>query len=749
MKFERMPIEIESPEEYGYDKINTSDSDRSHLVVPNIDEVEAAIKSNTRLVSVTCPHNPTGSTLSREALDRLVAITKKKGVLLLVDETYRDIAFAEKLPVAASMGDHVLSVCSLSKSFGMPGVRIGWLITTNKTLQETFLAAKEQISISGSVINEWIAIDVLSRREKILSDTTHEMRARLQMVESWIESEELLEWVKPTGGVVCFPRIKQEPKGGFSAFYERLLNKHATYVGPGHWFEMSDSLFRLANYWWAAALAIIAWYIVSSVISWYRLRHIPGPLLAKFSYLWLARLALSGKQYETHLELNKKYGPIVRVGPYEVLTDDLELLRKVNGTKSLYAKGASYSGSRLNPWHESLFMMRDPIAHDKMKAKLIYGYSGKETMGPEAAIDEQIMNLVRLIQDKYISKPREFRPLLWSKTAGLFTLDVISRLALGQEFGCLNRDEDIYCFFDTLRDYLPIVSLTTDVPWLRNIAFSPLFLRLFGPSIKDKKGIGKMMGLTNKVVEEFYHSDGEVRRDMLSSFKKHGLTKDQCEIESIFMFVAGSDTTASVIRAGMLHILATPHVYCRLKREIANTIREGRASKPISNADSLFQPYIQAIVYECLRIRSVSTNMSFKEVPTGGDVYNGKFLPAGTNIGMNFSGLLRSETLFGKDAHIFRPERFTEVDDKTSAKLKRDVELTFGLGRWSCLGKPIALMELNKIFFELFRHFDFQLAEPHKAMQFDSYMLFRDKGLVLRVTESDLKDLKSIKEDIY
>ncbi|KAF5603986.1 C6 zink-finger PRO1A [Fusarium pseudocircinatum] len=330
MKFERMPIEIESPEEYGYDKIkynlsessvtdqtlesldikipnltllynehrgetklrkliaddagvsaddvlitsgaagalfiittsqlgSTPNSESNHLVVvrpnyatnletpkavgceisfidvtfesgfqPNIDQIEAAIKPNTRLVSVTCPHNPTGSTLSREALDRLVAITKKKGVLLLVDETYRDIAFAEKLPVAASLGDHVLSVCSLSKSFGMPGLRIGWLITTNKALQETFLAAKEQISISGSVINEWIAIDVLSRREKILRDTTDEMKVRLQMVESWIKSEELLEWVKPTGGVVCFPRIKQEPKGGFAAFYERLLNNHAT-----------------------------------------------------------------------------------------------------------------------------------------------------------------------------------------------------------------------------------------------------------------------------------------------------------------------------------------------------------------------------------------------------------------------------------------------------------------------------------------------------------------------------------------
>ncbi|CAI7573222.1 unnamed protein product [Penicillium discolor] len=60
---------------------------------PNIDEIEDAIKPNTWLVSVTCPHNPIGSTLSREALDRLVTVTKKKGVLLLVDETYRDIAF--------------------------------------------------------------------------------------------------------------------------------------------------------------------------------------------------------------------------------------------------------------------------------------------------------------------------------------------------------------------------------------------------------------------------------------------------------------------------------------------------------------------------------------------------------------------------------------------------------------------------------------------------------------------------------
>ncbi|KAH6869771.1 pyridoxal phosphate-dependent transferase [Thelonectria olida] len=216
---------------------------------PDIDAIEAAIKPSTRIVSVTCPHNPTGTVMSRTSLDRLVAITMKHQCLLLVDETYRDIAYGQKLPVAASLADHVISVCSLSKSFGIPGIRIGWLISKNRQLQETFLAAKEQISISGSVIDEWIAEQVLSKRNEILTERMKEMKIRLEMVESWIDQEELLEWVKPAGGVVCFPRIKKEPTGGWKAFYDRLLNKYGTYVGPGHWFELPDSFFRLGYGW--------------------------------------------------------------------------------------------------------------------------------------------------------------------------------------------------------------------------------------------------------------------------------------------------------------------------------------------------------------------------------------------------------------------------------------------------------------------------------------------------------------------
>jgi aspartate/methionine/tyrosine aminotransferase len=182
---------------------------------------------------------------TEEELRQLVALTAARGCYLLVDETYRDLSYDGPLPLAASLGRHVISVASLSKAYGIPGIRIGWLITHDPKLQEVFLAAKEQISICGSVVDEWIAEQTLAKRSELLQPTLAEMRKRRQLVSDWIRQEPLLEWVPPQGGVVCFPRMKADP----SNFYRRLLENHGTYVGPGHWFEMPDTFFRLGYGW--------------------------------------------------------------------------------------------------------------------------------------------------------------------------------------------------------------------------------------------------------------------------------------------------------------------------------------------------------------------------------------------------------------------------------------------------------------------------------------------------------------------
>lgn len=181
----------------------------------------------------------------------------------------------------------------------------------------------------------------------------------------------------------------------------------------------------------------------------------------------------------------------------------------------------------------------------------------------------------------------------------------------------------------------------------------------------------------------------------------HGLTQKECETEGLFMVIAGSDTTASVVRSTMLHLMSSPRIYNKLKRTIQQTVYKGRASSPITFEQAKKISYLQAVIYEGLRIRAPAPGLYPKTVPSGGDWLHGKFIPAGTAVGMNAAALTRSKTLFGEDADLFRPERFEEVDEATRTKLEHLTELVFGYGRTMCAGKPIAFMELNKVYFEV------------------------------------------------
>lgn len=215
----------------------------------DIDQLAAAVTPATKIVSITHPHNPSGVLLTEAELHRIADIARDNGAYLIVDETYRELCFGTLAPLAATLGSHVISVSSLSKAYGIPGTRMGWLVVRNPDLHEVFLAAKEQIAICGSVVDEWIAEQVLTRKDAILAETLAEMRTRLALVSEWMASEDMLEWNAPAGGVVGFVRMRGEPAGGVAAFYERLLNQHGTYVAPGHWFDLSDSYFRLGYGW--------------------------------------------------------------------------------------------------------------------------------------------------------------------------------------------------------------------------------------------------------------------------------------------------------------------------------------------------------------------------------------------------------------------------------------------------------------------------------------------------------------------
>jgi aspartate/methionine/tyrosine aminotransferase len=214
------------------------------------DRIAALLRPETRLVSLTSPHNPTGQVVDAPTLRAIVGLVERHGrARLLLDETYRDMTFGERLPPVASLSERAIGVSSLSKTDGLPGIRLGWLATRDAALRARFLAAKEQILITDSVVDEAIGALAFERRPERLPVIRAGIDRALSATRRWIEGQDVFEWVEPRGGVVGFPRVRPGIPLDPDRFYPILFERYGTVVGPGHWFEQPRTSFRLGYGW--------------------------------------------------------------------------------------------------------------------------------------------------------------------------------------------------------------------------------------------------------------------------------------------------------------------------------------------------------------------------------------------------------------------------------------------------------------------------------------------------------------------
>lgn len=237
----------------------------------------------------------------------------------------------------------------------------------------------------------------------------------------------------------------------------------------------------------------------------------------------------------------------------------------------------------------------------------------------------------------------------------------------------------------------------------------PPLARLLGPSEKDKSGFGRMMATARSLINARLSKSMEGRSDMLASFTRHGLSKEDLFSEAILQILAGSDTTATALRGIMLYLIAHPRVYNRLQAEIDDTLASGSATGIVQDSVLRDLPYLQAVVREGLRVHPPVTDVVPKLVPKDGDSVTiaGRqyFLPGGTNISYNAWGVHHDKAMFGADADFFRPERWLIEDNEGNQErldaMRRTTEMIFGYGKYQCLGKPIAWLEVTKVIFEV------------------------------------------------
>lgn len=329
-------------------------------------------------------------------------------------------------------------------------------------------------------------------------------------------------------------------------------------------------------------------------------------------------------------------------------------------------------------------------------------YTGKEVPMLENDVDARVTELLDLIRRDYVEKNEAMD---FAVLAGYFTLDILTQIAFGQALGFLVKNEDLYDYHKSSAAFYPIMELGSNHPTILSILNSRV-MQGAAPKPTDKIGFGAIVGVAHKAVAARFGSDAKKIPDMLGSFIDHGLTQQECEVESLLQILAGADSTATALRTTFLYILTSPPAYAKLRSEITAAIDEGNISFPvIKNTEAQNLPYLQACIQEGLRLFMPLQGLAGRVSPSpDGVTFNGVFIPPGTEIGISTYAIGHRRDIYGPDADTFRPERWIENDSETVKKFERTNELVFGSGRSSCLGKGIALMELSKAIFEVSRY---------------------------------------------
>ena len=212
---------------------------------PDLDELRSLVRPNTKLVCLTHPNNPTGSVISTETLEKVIEWVESQNLYLLFDETYREMSFESILPPAATLSPRVISISSMSKCYGLPGIRVGWLATKAQNILEAILAIREQVTITNNAIGEEIAVRVLGQKEIYLQKSRERIQRNRSIVSAWMEQQEDFEWVYPEAGVVSLPRLTAPIGVDPETLYRKLAEDYKTFVIPGRCFEMDNTFFRL------------------------------------------------------------------------------------------------------------------------------------------------------------------------------------------------------------------------------------------------------------------------------------------------------------------------------------------------------------------------------------------------------------------------------------------------------------------------------------------------------------------------
>ena len=199
----------------------------------DLDRLRSLLRPDTRVVAVNFPNNPTGFVPDAATFTELVALCEERGIRLVSDEVYRGVELdpADTLPQAADLSPSAVSVNVMSKAYGLPGLRVGWVACRDGELLDRLLQRKFYTSICNAGPSELLATVALRHREAVLGRVRSLIEANRAIFDAFFgRFADRFDWTAPVGGCVAFPRYRGP--GDAETFCRQLVEREGVLLAP-------------------------------------------------------------------------------------------------------------------------------------------------------------------------------------------------------------------------------------------------------------------------------------------------------------------------------------------------------------------------------------------------------------------------------------------------------------------------------------------------------------------------------------
>ncbi|KAJ3522636.1 hypothetical protein NM208_g12776 [Fusarium decemcellulare] len=441
--------------------------------------------------------------------------------------------------------------------------------------------------------------------------------------------------------------------------------------------------------------------ITSSILVYraffHKLNHFPGPFTARLSNFYItARAVRKMHLFEEIQNLHKQYGDFVRTGPSEISITNPKAMQILNSSNSPCAKG---------PWYNIIHPMvslqtdRDKKSHAQRRKAWDKAFTLRDYEHRVVQYTDQLLDRIA----KTLGKPLNI-----TEWFHFYTLDILGDLAFGQSFGML-KDGVKHYYMELCEQNMVLIGAFSHLVWL-----FPIFKSAPGINyayIKFQKWLRAQVEWRRRnkpavsdvfswILEDFNTNENPTEQDVLNLYGDANL-----------IVVAGSDTTAATLTCLFFELCQHPDVCSQLQTEIDEYIKEhGKADHA-----SLYQlKFLQACVDETLRLHPVVPSGLQRVTPPEGLQIDDTFIPGNTIVKAPSYTMYRDERAFVQPLE-FIPERWTS---KPELIKDSSAYAPFSIGRYSCVGKQLGLMEIRYVVTEILTRYTFELAPNTDTKKF-------------------------------